>query len=255
MADQPPTITAYLIHEQPNMKLVPAPLERPWMDKTNQRFAYRCLPLNIANQAGWLLTCPCTFDLYWYGGDAKTEIEFRFLDPPDPCVSSHFGYGVVTFSLPYLFRTPPGVNLWVKGPSNAPKDGIQALEGVVEADWATSTFTMNWKVTRPFEWLRFDRGEPVCMIVPVPRGLAETFAPQALPLSADPELEAAYRAWEAGRKGFIDGLQKNDPEAVRRGWQKDYFQGKQPTGGVFDGHQTRLNLKDFPPPAGLEERG
>jgi hypothetical protein len=115
------------------MKLVPAPLERPWMDQTNQRFAYRCLPLNIANQAGWLLTCPCTFDLYWYGGDAKTDIEFRFLDPPDPCVSSHFGYGVVTFSLPYLFRTPPGINLWVKGPSNAPKDGIQALEGVVPA--------------------------------------------------------------------------------------------------------------------------
>lgn len=252
MADQPLTFTAYLLHERPNMRLIAAPVDRDWMDLTNQRFAYRCLPLNIANQCGWFLTCSCTFEVYWYGGDAKTEIELRFLDFHDPCVASHFGYGVLTFSLPYLFRTPPGINLWVKGPSNQPKDGIQALEGIVEADWATSTFTMNWKITRPFHWIRFNRGEPICMVVPVPRGLAESMVTQAVPITYDPELEAKYRAWEASRKGFLDSLESNDPEALQRGWQKDYFQGKQAEGGVFDGHQTRLNLKEFPPPAGIQ---
>ena len=29
-----------------------APVERDWMEATNQRFAYRCLPLNIANAYG-----------------------------------------------------------------------------------------------------------------------------------------------------------------------------------------------------------
>ena len=47
-------------------------------------------------------------------------------------MKSHFGEAVLTFSLPYLFRTPRGVNLWVKGPSNWIKDGIQPLEGIVE---------------------------------------------------------------------------------------------------------------------------
>jgi Family of unknown function (DUF6065) len=28
-------------------------MERAWMDATDQRFAYRCLPLNIANAHGW----------------------------------------------------------------------------------------------------------------------------------------------------------------------------------------------------------
>jgi hypothetical protein len=244
-----PTITAYLIHEKPNMRLYPAPVDRDWMDQTNLHFAYRCLPLNIANQCGWFITCPATFEVYWYGHPAKSDLEIRFLDHKDVCVMSHFGYGVLTFALPYLFRTPPGINLWVKGPANWPKDGIQALEGVVEADWAMSTFTMNWKVTRPFEWIRFNRGEPICMIVPVPRGLIETFVPRTTPMSEDKELEEKYRVWEASRKGFIEGLSRQDPEAVQRGWQKDYFQGKQPDGGVFTGHQTRLNVKPFPPPA------
>jgi Family of unknown function (DUF6065) len=244
------TITAYLIHDVPNMRLLPAPIDRQWMDDTNQRFAYRCLPLNIANQMGWMLTCPCTFQAYWYGGPAKTDIEFRFIDFIDACVSSHFGYGVVTFSLPYLFRTPPGINLWAKGPANQPKDGIQALEGVIETDWATSTFTMNWKFTRPFEWVQFDRGEPIAQLVPVPRGLAESLTPAAPPLASNPDVDGPYRKWEAGRKGFIEGLSARDPDTVKRGWQKDYFQGKTQDGQTFDDHQTRLGVKPFPPPAG-----
>ena len=243
-------ITAYLIHDVPNMKILPAPVDRAWMDATNQRFAYRCLPLNIANQLGWLLTSPCTFEAYWYGNPAKTDIEFRFLDFQDPCVTSHFGYGVVTFSLPYLFRTPPGINLYVKGPANQPKDGIQALEGVVETDWATSTFTMNWKFTRPFEWVRFDRGEPVCQLFPIPRGLAESLTPLAVPIAQDAATNEQYRQWENGRRGFIDGLQTHDPATVKRGWQKDYFQGKTQAGDTFDAHQTRLGVKPFPSPAG-----
>ena len=38
----------------PSMPLVPAPLRREWMDTSADRYAYRCLPLLIANQAGWL---------------------------------------------------------------------------------------------------------------------------------------------------------------------------------------------------------
>jgi hypothetical protein len=247
MADDANTITAYLIHPTPNMGLVPAPVERAWMDAAAQRFPYRCLPLNIANQNGWFLTSPCTFEVYWYGGPAKQDIEIRYLDVVDPAVSSHFGYGVLTFSLPYLFRTPPGINLWVKGPSNLPKDGIQPLEGVVETDWASSTFTMNWKLTRANEWVRFDRGEPVCMVVPVPRGLAESLVPRAVPLAANPDLREKYAQWEASRKDFLGGLAAQDPAAVQRGWQKDYFQGKLAEGGTFAGHQTRLALRPFAP--------
>ena len=38
-----------------------------------------------------------------------------------------------------------------------------------------------------------------------------------------------------------------DPDVVKRGWQKDYFQGKTAHGGTFDGHQTRLGVKEFVP--------
>ena len=33
----------------------PAPARRDWMDATPESFAYRCLPLDIANAHGWEL--------------------------------------------------------------------------------------------------------------------------------------------------------------------------------------------------------
>jgi hypothetical protein len=245
MPDPQPLI-AYQIHDTPSrMTLTPAPIEREWMESAHQRFPYRCLPLNIANQNGWVMTSPTTFSVYWYGGQAPADLEVRFDGPPDPSISSHFGSAVVTFSVPYLFRTPPGVNLWAKGPANWIKDGIQPLEGVVETDWLASTFTMNWKMTRVCEWVRFEKGEPYCMLVPVPRGLAESLVPRREALAANPELKEQYHKWEESRKGFLHGLTSRDPEAVKRGWQKDYFQGRTQDGKEVETHQTKLNIREF----------
>jgi hypothetical protein len=237
--------TAYELYPGTGFDLDPAPIARDWMDQAHQRFPYRCLPLAIANQAGWILRSPSAFAAFWYGGPGKEDVQIRFDGPPDNRIVSHFGLGTITFTIPFLFRTPPGINLWVKGPANWIKDGIQPLEGVVETDWLSSTFTMNWKITRICEWVRFDAGEPFCMLVPVPRGLVESLVPQRIAISSAPELKAQYDTWQDSRKGFLHGLDTHDPEAVKRGWQKDYFQGKTLDGKEFESHQTRLAVREF----------
>ena len=113
----------------------PAPVERDWMDATNQRFAYRCLPLNIANAYGWEVLCNAGFLAMWWGGEGLDSIVIE----PDPGTIapaiSHFGHGILTFHLPCLFSTEPGAELMVQGPINRPKDGIAALSGMIETDW------------------------------------------------------------------------------------------------------------------------
>ena len=238
-------LIAYELHSSVDTPLDVAPFNREWMDNAHVRHPYRCLPLVIANQSGWVLRSTATFRAYWYGGPAKEDVELRFEGQIDSRIVSHFGSGVITFTIPYLFRTPPGVNLWVKGPSNSIKDGVQALEGVVETDWLASTFTMNWKITRMCEWITFEKGEPYCMLVPVPRGFAESLVPKRQHISTDPQLMAQYQAWEASRKDFLADLSDKNPDAIKRGWQKDYFQGRMPDGKDFESHQTRLELREF----------
>ena len=243
------TITAFEIYQQTDMPIIPAPINREWMDGTASRFAYRCLPLTVANQSGWIIRNPRSFCVRWNGGAARADTVLSFDEsPPDDRISSLFGHGTVTFNLPYLIRTPAGINLWVKGPSNWPKHGVQALEGIVETDWTAASFTMNWKLTRPHDIVRFERGEPVCMLVPYPRNLLDSLSPKLRPLADDEELQLAYEQWSNDRNAFHQLVASGDPDAVRRGWQKDYFQGRDPGNDRFDGHQTRLVVRPFEKP-------
>jgi hypothetical protein len=227
--------------------LRPAPFERDWMDATPQRFAYRCLPLNIANASGWEFGCPSGFTVTWDGGAGLEALTIE----PDPGSTapalSHFGHGVLTFHVPVLFRTEPGFDLIAQGPINRPKDAIYALTGVVETDWAPFTFTMNWMLTRPNHPVRFEPGEPFCHVMPIRRADLSAFKPRQRPLSSDPQLQSEYNAWQESRLKFNAGLVAQEPEAVTQGWQKHYYQGKNLSGAEADGgaHRTKLRLPDF----------
>ena len=242
-------LTAYCLNAALRMPIVKAPTEREWMEQTDRHFANRCLPMLISNQAGWWLLSAHQIAITW-DGNAKIEslkVEYLAGDPPYPA-KSHFGSGIVTWQMPYLFRTTLGFNLQVRGPANMPKDGISPLEGIVETDWAESTFTMNWKVTRPNHRIVFDVGEPIAMIVPQPRGELECFRPEIRDIASNPELKAAYDRWSSSRRQFNQALQKPGTDAEKQGWQKHYLRGASVSNskrGRPLEHQRKLSLSEF----------
>jgi hypothetical protein len=230
------------------MRLVPAQVSRVWMDQTKDRFAYRCLPLLLANQSGWLVLSSHQLVAVWNGGDAPSGLRIGYASeaPPYPAVS-HFGHGILTWIIPYLFRTSPGYNLLVRGPANYPKEGACPLEGVVETDWSVASFTMNWQLTQANRPVVFAVDEPIAMLMPQRRGELEEFRPEIRNLAADPELERAHRRWAAGRAEFLVDLKAPGSDAAAHGWQKDYFRGRTAEGTPAREHQTRLRLRAFEP--------
>ncbi len=216
------------------------------MDATRDRFAYRCLPLLIANQHGWFVLNSHPIRVTWSGGWDTSCIRIEKLDGSEQVPAlTHFGHGVLTWNLPWLFRTPPGYNLLARGPANLPKDGIYALEGVVEADWSMATFTMNWQMTRPREPVTFEKDEPICMLVPQPRGDLENFRPRIRDVAKDPEVAQQYADWSRGRDQFLQDLKKPASDAVKQGWQKHYFQGINTDGTEAPQHQPKLEVRPF----------
>ena len=229
-----------------DLSIVPAWAERDWMSSTRDRFAYRCLPLRIANQAGWFILNTQIVRVIWDGGSEQSSTRIHVGDAATSgSVVSHFGHGIITWHIPYLFRTPRGVNLRVRGPTNFCKDGIAPLDGIVETDWAVATFTMNWKITRPDHEISFAPGEPICMIVPEIRGLLERFEPEVKALDSDPELLESHQRWAASRGEFLAALKNPSSEATAARWEKHYFKGTSPDGSDAAEHQTKVQLKPF----------
>jgi len=241
--------TCYL-HPGWDPQIRPAEATRPWMDATPEAFAYRCLPLNIANAHGWEILCPCDMQACWTGGSAVEDVLVRVPPevPQDRRPVSLFGQATLTFHIQGLFRTPPGWNLWVGGSPNRAKDGIAPLTGVVETDWSPYTFTMNWRFTRRNHWVRFAAGEPVCFVFPLQRNALEEFTPKLAALGSNPELAEQFAAWSRSRNSFQAEVASNPPPAASDKWQKRYYRGldMQDRTPAAD-HRSKLRVRPFEP--------
>jgi hypothetical protein len=225
--------------------LVPGSYKREWMDETAGGFAYHCLPMTLANQSGWFVLAPHATTVEWNGGNLVTDLVVTIHGQPEMVhAMSGVGNGILSWTIPYVFRTPPGWNLLCRGPANWIKDGIQALEGLVETDWSYASFSSNWKMTRPGK-VEFAEGEPVAMLVPHRRADLEAFSARKATLDSNPDLDRGYREWINSRQAFLAAQRAGDVEAIRKKYQKHYFSGRSLDGTEFDAHQKKRRLDTF----------
>lgn len=225
--------------------LEPASPKRDWMDATPGKFAYRCLPLVMANQAGWVVRSPISFKASWNGGIDLDTLTLEFgKDGPESAtkqVASNFGMGIITFRIPWIFRTSKGYGLMVRGPSNWWVDGAHPLDGLVETDWSPASFTMNWKILRRNNPVWFKKGDPVCLLTPFPLDLLESVEPEVRRIDDEPQLRADFDAFAQQRWSQI----AQNAETGGGMWSKDYMRGHLPDGTPVNEHRTNLKLKGF----------
>lgn len=238
-------LIAYKTFDYNVQKLIPAPRTREWMDQTPGAFAYHCLPLVMANSLGWYLTNDVPCEMEWDGTDScsglriwateeLTENEKQFLP------ASHFGSGVVTFQVEFLFWTERKISILTKGPANRPKHGITPLEGVVETDWLPFHFTVNWKMTAKNTRVRFERNEPIAQIIPWPMDFLDTMEPEILSMQSNPELYARFEDYRKKRTAFNETF---DSDTKKR--QKYYVRGEDSFGNKAPDHRTDWRVKPF----------
>jgi hypothetical protein len=227
-----------------------APPQRDWMDATPSRFAYRCLPLTIVNQTGLWVANPVGFTAFWGGQNHPGAVVLQFDVAGDEWknwINDQFGMGIITWNTPFLFRTrPQGSRVLVCGPVNSFKTFAQPLTALIESDWMSMSFTMNWKLTMPHMSVRFEAGEPLFQVIPLASNVGADLEGAKVTyqrLADNPEVSRAYHDWHDGRRRFHE--QKSQGEVRADGWQKDYFQGRDAIRQDYaPDHMTRVT----PPP-------
>jgi hypothetical protein len=209
--------------------------QRDWMNATPNRHAYRCLPLTIANQTGWWIKNPVAFTANWKGGMGPGGIDFAFDQSGSvwkDWINSQFGEGIITWNTPFLFRTrPQGSRLLVCGPANYFKANAHPLTAIIESDWMSMSFTMNYKLMTPGQPVRFEMGEPLFQAIPlISNACADLEAASVTykKLGEDAEVSRSYQEWHEGRRRFHEQKAKGDVRGDD--WQKDYFQGRDAIG-------------------------
>ena len=95
----------------------------------------------------------------------------------------------------------------VRGPTNSPKDGIAALDGIIETDWAHSTFTMNWRFTSMHGRVR-DREKRFAYSFQFKEVCLRCSAANFVCWKRTRNLKNKFREWSVSRDRFLAGLDK-----------------------------------------------
>lgn len=215
--------------------------KRDWFEP----FFYNCLPIVIGNQYGFIITAEFGFNVIWNGGNNKDDIHITYIIPEDfnqdktPIlnVASNFGNGIISITLPTIFRTPPGVNIMTINPPNYIIKNVTVLSGVVETDNARVPFTFNIRLHEPNILTSFPKGTPLSGFIPIPRGFADKFE------LVDGEEVFGEKIFNEELETFFlhetrRSLQSSDPDEEFNKPDRYYFDGMDILGNKFPEHQT-----------------
>jgi len=223
--------------------IMPQALKRSWMDEKTLAFSYKCLPLRIGNELGWQINCPADIRVRWEGEylPDSLKIEYRHKADEDKygrSIESHFGHGIITFNIPYLFRTPKKKSLYVRGPTNWYKEYCQYLDAVIETDWINQRFSYNIKINKKNEEIYFYKGEPLCSFIPLDLSTISNTTLVYKNIKENTFLNKKFHEF-VKQRGLLDG--KNDLQYLSGGYNSIFDKNKEI--GCPYLHFKNLNLK------------
>lgn len=209
--------------------------KRAWFDP----HFYRCLPLTVANQYGFVLKSQFDINVMWDGGESPSAVKFFLNEPQEeidkryPRIESHFGFGTFTITTPFSLRTPPGINLMTINTPNHILPNITVMTGVVETDNLRRNFTFNFKIEQPNIMTCIPKGTPLASIIPIPRYFVENFKLEdADNIFSDEVVTEEIQA----RTDAVLKRHEVCPELKNR-VDKDYFMGRDVYQNNFKDHQ------------------
>lgn len=210
-------------------------IKRDWFSK----HAYKCMPLVIGNQYGFILKSLFDFDVSWNGGNCPSSLVVSSDDPEwnsniSQSISSHFGLGILTVSTPFTLRTAKNTNLITINPPNMFKDGVQHMMGVIESDNLRRNFTFNLKITRVNHAIRFKKGEPIGCFMPYPRGFIDQF------YINDASNSLSQKRIKSERDCMEEYTKIREQSCPIKG-DSLYRKGFDAMGNKFENHQIKLN--------------
>ncbi|MBK9710390.1 MAG: sulfotransferase family 2 domain-containing protein [Kouleothrix sp.] len=209
-------IAVYPLVDQP-AALRPAAADQAWLKQHSA--AAGQLALSTAGGIGWELRCPYACEATWNGGPAPEDIAIRIDAPASstpPFVQSQLGGGLLSFYPGCQIQAEGPNSLWVRGPINRPKDGLSALEQIVDTTLLPAAIAVTWQCTRPNQTVRFERGEPFAVLLPYPQHYADKFETQMVPFESALERytqEIQQRLQSPAIQDLLQRLQEAEPDA------------------------------------------
>lgn len=149
-------------------------VKRDWMENTDEKHAYRCIPLSSANVHGWEVLLPEDVVIEWDGISSARPDHVKIISG-SKYASSSTGNATVSFATGITFTTDEDHYLWISGSPNYPIDGLTPLTSILQSNWYRLPYTHSWIVNKKNERFVIPKMTPIMFFMPYPKNLLNSF--------------------------------------------------------------------------------
>lgn len=159
-------ISVYKLPKHP-VKIEQTKVQRDWMDSTNNRHAYKCFPISIANTLGWSISFLEDIEFIWDGISDTTLDHIKVLKAPDNVCNLDRGNATISFNTGIYFKTDQNTSIISIVPPNYFIDGATPFTSIMSTSFYEEAFPAAWRITRPNHKIIIPAGTPVATVIPL----------------------------------------------------------------------------------------
>jgi len=219
-------------YDETNTSISQLTIKREWMDNTQNKHAYNCFPVSLANTLGWGISFPEDISFIWDGVSDSYPGHVKFLSGEKYCDASR-GSGTISLKCNIILETEPNTTILTMPVPNQFIEGVQAFTTLVSTSFYPGTIPIVLKIMKPMQVITIKAGTPVVSVLPI--SLSQINDSELLIMDNDSHKEFLYDGYEYGNA--IN-------EITRTGkWSGFYRNGTDHKGNKIGSHELKkINL-------------
>ena len=142
------------------------PIQREWMEKTDNKHAYNCFPVSLTNRLGWGLSFPEDISFIWDGISDSSPYHVKILKG-EKYLSLVRGNASVSFKTGLTFITKENLSILSMPVPNLFIDGISPFTTIISSSWYRGEFPLAVRVTKSHTKITIPANTPIASIIPI----------------------------------------------------------------------------------------
>lgn len=141
-------------------------IKRDWMDKTDNKHAYQCMPVSLANTLGWAISFPEDISFIWDGISDTSDTHVKIIKGHKYCSTARAN-GTISFNTYLTVKTDENITTLIMPVPNQFNENAQCFTTLITTSFYKSMIPIAWKILKPNVEIKIPAGYPVAVILPI----------------------------------------------------------------------------------------
>ena len=141
-------------------------IKRKWMDKTDNKHAYQCMPVSLANTLGWAISFPEDISFIWDGICDTQDSHIKIIKGHRYCSTARAN-ATVSFNTYLTFKTDENITMLAMPVPNDFNENAQCFTTLISTSFYKSMLPIAWRILKPNVEITIPAGNPVAVVMPI----------------------------------------------------------------------------------------